>query len=74
MAHLNRPPLMPIENIMNQCQVDAKVDMARLVRDVFAIADQIVEQAHNTRMDEPRVVGQELNQWYQLVMNNALAM
>ncbi len=27
--------------------------------DVFAIVDQIVEQAHNTRMDEPWVVGQE---------------
>jgi len=50
---------MPIENITNQCQVDAKVDMARLVRDVFAIVDQIVEQAHNIRMDEPKVVGQE---------------
>jgi len=28
--------------------MDAKVDMARFVRDAFAIADQIVEQAHNT--------------------------
>jgi hypothetical protein len=39
---------MPIENISNQRQVNTKVDMARLVRDVFSIADQIVEQAHNT--------------------------
>ncbi len=39
--------------------MDAKVDMARLVRNVFAIANQIVEQTHNTRMDEPKVVGQE---------------
>ncbi len=50
---------MPIENITNQCQVDAKVDMVGLVRDVFAIADQVVEQAHNTQMDEPRVVGEK---------------
>jgi hypothetical protein len=50
---------MFIENITNQCQVDAKVDMARLVRDVFAIANQIAEQTHNTRMDESKVVGQE---------------
>jgi hypothetical protein len=48
MAHLNQPPLMPIENITNQCQVDAEVDMAGLVKDVFAITDQIAEQAHNT--------------------------
>jgi len=60
MVHLNGPPLMPIENIMNQCQVVAKVDMAGLVRDVFAIADQVAKQAHNTQMDEPKVVGQEL--------------
>ncbi len=34
--------------------------MARLVKDVFAIVDQVVEQAHNIQMDELRVVGQEL--------------
>jgi hypothetical protein len=39
---------MPIENISNQHQVNAKVDMVRLVKDVFSIADQIAEQAHNT--------------------------
>jgi hypothetical protein len=39
MVHLNGPPLMPIENITNQFQVDAKVDMVRLVRDVLAIVD-----------------------------------
>jgi len=50
---------MPIENIMNQCQVDAEVDMARLVKDAFTIANQIAKQAHNIRMDEQRVVGQE---------------
>jgi len=33
--------------------------MVGLVKDVFAIVDQIVEQAHNTRMDEPKVAGQE---------------
>ncbi len=38
--------------------------MARLVRNAFAIVDQIVEQAHNTRMDVLRVVGHEVNQWY----------
>jgi hypothetical protein len=48
MVHLNQPPFMPIENISNQHQVNAKVDMARLVRDVFFIVDQIAEQAHNT--------------------------
>jgi hypothetical protein len=34
--------------------------MARLVRDVFAIVDQVVEGTHNTQMDELKVVGQEL--------------
>jgi hypothetical protein len=47
--------------------------MARLLKDGFAIIDQIVEQAHNTHMDEPWVVGQEHEPVYQLVMNNALA-
>jgi hypothetical protein len=56
MVHLNGLQLMPIENITNQCQVDAEVDMAGLVKDVFAIVDQVVEQAHNTQMDEPKVV------------------
>lgn len=50
---------MPIENIVNQCQVDVDVDMARLVRDAFVIANQIAEQTHNTQMDESKVVGQE---------------
>jgi hypothetical protein len=50
---------MPIENITNQCQVDIKVDMARLVRDAFIVADQICKQAHNIGMDELRVVSQE---------------
>jgi hypothetical protein len=58
MVHLNGPPFMPIENITNQCQMDAKVDMA-LVRDVFVIVDQVAKQAHNTQMDELRVVGQK---------------
>ncbi len=48
MVHLNQPPLMPIENITNQCQVDAEVDMARLVQHAFDIADQIVGRTHNT--------------------------
>jgi hypothetical protein len=51
---------MPIENITNQCQVDTKVDMARLVKDVFVVVDQICEQVHNTGMDELRVVGKKL--------------
>jgi hypothetical protein len=48
MAYLNRTTLMPIENITNQCQVDVEVDMVGLVKDAFAIANQVVEQAHNT--------------------------
>jgi len=40
--------------------VDVKVDMVGLVRDVFVIVDQVVKQAHNTQMDELRLVGQEL--------------
>jgi len=58
MVHLNGPPFMPIENITNQCQMDAKVDMA-LVRDIFVIVDQVAKQAHNTQMDELRGVGQK---------------
>jgi hypothetical protein len=46
-----------VENITNQ--VDAEVDMVGLVKDVFSIANQVAEQAHNTQMDELRVVGQE---------------
>jgi len=49
MAHFNRQPLMPIENMdASQPHVDLEVDMARLVRDVFAIVDQIVEQVAPT--------------------------
>jgi hypothetical protein len=51
---------MPIENISNQHQVNAKVDMAGLVKDVFSIVHQIIKQAHNTWMDELKVVGQDL--------------
>jgi hypothetical protein len=50
---------MPIENIVNQCQVDVDMDMARLVKDAFVIANQIAEQTCNTRMDKSKVVGQE---------------
>jgi hypothetical protein len=44
MAHLNQPPLMPIENtIMFQPHIDLEVDMVGLVRDSFVVAEQIVE-------------------------------
>jgi hypothetical protein len=39
---------MLIENIMNKCRVGVEVDMVGLVKDAFAIANQVVEQAHNT--------------------------
>ncbi len=42
MAHLNWQPLMPIENMdASQPHVDLEVDVARLVRDVFVIVEQV---------------------------------
>jgi hypothetical protein len=39
---INHHSCMPIENIINQCQVDAKVDMVGLVKDVLPLLTKLL--------------------------------
>jgi predicted RNA-binding protein with PUA domain len=47
MAYINRPALIPMENLGVQVHVNVDVDMVSLVNDAFVIADDIIEEAHN---------------------------
>ncbi len=64
MAHLNWPPLMPIEIItMSQPHINLKVGMVGLVKDAFVVVEQIVEQAtHDSHTTQPKMVGERVAQ------------
>lgn len=47
MAHFNRLVFMPLENVGGQTHMDVEVDMVGLIKDVFVIANQIAQEAHN---------------------------